>query len=655
VRASAFLKLKNTKNPYFSTINSNFNSMNSILKIFLATFLVLALGIHSISSRESEKEKEALPETLEQLQAAIEEVLEDTKTPGVGIAMVNADGPLWVISLGKANVEEDRDADENTMFRIGSTSKMFVSLSILKLVEAGKINLNDKIKDLIPEIKWINPWSEDHPVRIAHLLEHTTGWDDIHMVEYAYSPDQPVTLKEGLDFHPHSRTSRWTPGSRMSYCNSGPPVAAYIVEVMTGQKFEDYVQENFFDPMGMENATYFSTETYKELGATLYENGEPSDYWEIVMRPSGSINASPKEMASMVYLFINRGMVNDSVRVIAESSMQRMETPSTTNGAKAGVQHGYGLSNYSSSHSGFKYRGHNGGVNGGLTELAYMPEHKLGYAFMINSGNSSAFGKISDLLRDFQIRNLEKEVIVSDTKLSEEHEKIAGFYEPASPRTQMFYFLSRVMGIQKFWCDNDTVYQAALIGDAAEWYLPSVNGQYKSPESGLIHLALVEDPLVGLILQNGSRTLKPVSAVVVYTRLFMMFFWLLLIPVTLVLALIWGIRYFMGQVASGPNVAVRLWPLLATVFILIAFITLQVSALDPIMLLSNQNGLTITTMLCTIGFAATSLWSVWIIIKHRAAELNQAAYWFSALSAVVNLIVTLYLYSHGVIGIQKWA
>ena len=97
---------------------------------------------------------------------------------------------------------------------IGSTSKIFVALAVLKLVEQGKLSLDDTLADLAPDVAFENPWEETHPIRVVHLLEHTTGWDDIHLPEYAHNQPDPVSLKEGLDFHPHSRISRWRPGSR---------------------------------------------------------------------------------------------------------------------------------------------------------------------------------------------------------------------------------------------------------------------------------------------------------------------------------------------------------------------------------------------------------------------------------------------------------
>ena len=73
-----------------------------------------------------------------------------------------------------------------------------------------------------------------------------------------------------LDYDHSSRISRWRPGTRMSYCNSGPAVAAYIVEKIAGKSFEKYVEQNFFKPIGMQTATYF--QPISELTTTLYHS-----------------------------------------------------------------------------------------------------------------------------------------------------------------------------------------------------------------------------------------------------------------------------------------------------------------------------------------------------------------------------------------------
>ncbi len=621
------------------------NYINAILAIALL-FPILTLA--------QDKEKGKNPETLEELQTAIERVLKRTKTPAVGVALVNENGPVWVAGLGKADIAADKDADENTMFRIGSTSKMFVSLAILKLAEEGRVSLKDVVRDLVPDVEFENRWSDTHPILVEHLLEHTTGWDDIHMCEFAYDPSPQVSLKEGLDYHPHSRTSRWIPGTRYAYCNSGPPVAAYIVEKITGQSFEDYVKQYFFDPMGMEHMTYVYSDAYDKLKATLYDNGTPATYWNIIMRPSGSINASAKDMANMVAFFINGGVV-DSVAIISEASLKRMETSSTTNGAKIGIQHGYGLSNYSSPYKSFVYRAHNGGVNGGLTELAYLPEYKVGYAFMINSNSSSAFGKISNLIREFQTRDYSSDEIISNIKLTEEQKGIAGLYEPASPRAQAFHYLKRILGIQRIWFQGDTLILGELIGDARDTLLPAGNSQFMSSKTGLTKITLVNDLLDGEMVQNGSRSLKPISAVQVYGQLIIGLLWLLLIPTTIVFGIIWCIRFWMSEISGGANVQVRLWPLLASCFAAASVVFILIGVTDASADLGVMSGVSVSIMVFTLGYGLASFWSVVTIIKNRNSKKNKAAYIYSMLVSAVHFIVSSYLFWHGVIGLRTWA
>lgn len=138
--------------------------MSFILTAILSFSLLLVLPTNSWAQDESTG-----PETIEELKIAIEKVLTETNTPAAGVALLNKDGSVWIAGLGKANVEQDIDASENTMFRIGSTSKMFVSLAILKLQEEGRVGLKDRVRDLAPEIEYENPCSGKLKNDIIHL------------------------------------------------------------------------------------------------------------------------------------------------------------------------------------------------------------------------------------------------------------------------------------------------------------------------------------------------------------------------------------------------------------------------------------------------------------------------------------------------------
>lgn len=593
--------------------------------------------------------------TIDELLAAIDNVLVEHDTPGVAIAIVNEEGPEWIGALGKANIENDIAADADTLFRIGSTSKMFVALSVLQLVEEGRLSLGDKLADLAPEIEFENPWEETHPVRVAHLLEHTTGWDDIHLPEYAHNDPTPATLKEGLDYHPHSRKSRWQPGTRMSYCNAGPPVAAYIVAKITGQDFEDYVEENFFSPLQMTGASYRRSEGVQERGATLYDNGIAEDYWHILMRPSGSINASANDMARLIQMFVGRGSL-DGVQYVIPESLERMERAETTVGAAAGLEVGYGLNNYTSAHEGWVYRAHNGGVNGGLTEFAYMPDANLGYAFMINTGSGAAFGDISDLVRNYQTRDLPEPEVPEAAPVKDY--AITGLYHAINPRQQISYFLDRVLSIEKLWFEDSELKRKALLGGDVSAYLPAGGVRYRSPETGKVVVVQAEDPVAGSVVHVGTRVLKRVSPLIAYGQLAIGALWLAAIGVSFLYFLVWGVRKLRGKVPKGASTRIRVWPLLASVSV-VAFVVLFAAPMSGTSTVFNTLGeptaTSISIMLATIAFGVFAVLGAHTAITTRRAEMNRVNYWFCSVSSYLHLLVAAYLLWFGVIGIQTWA
>ncbi|MDJ0701205.1 MAG: serine hydrolase [Woeseiaceae bacterium] len=620
---------------------------------FLVILLLASLSLTAFA----DEEEEAPPATLEELRERIAAIVEENELPSVGIALVDADGPLWIDAIGKANIEEDIDADAETMYRIGSTSKMFVSLAVLKLVEEGRLSLDDKLADLAPEIEFENPWEDTDPIRVVHLLEHTTGWDDIHLAEYAHNVYPPTTLKEGLDYHPHSRTSRWVPGTRSSYCNAGPPVAAYLVEKVTGQEFESYIQETFFAPMGMETMTYQWSDVVQEKGVVSYMNGNtPQDYWHIIMRPSGSINASPNDMARLASFFINRGSV-DGVPLVSPDSITRMEFPASTSAARAGQTAGYGLSNFMSSHESWLYHGHDGGVNGGLTEFAYLPDAGIGHAIMLNSGDYIAFTEIRDLVRAFETRNLEAPDSPPAVEVTDAHRTIEGFYQPINPRQQVGYFLERVVGVQTLRFDGDKLIRKPVLGDEddAAVYLPVSSTLFKSEESGAIVMSRVEDPLAGNVVHLGTAVFQPISAVIVYAQLGIAILWALSIVTAVLYFLIWGVRRMRGRIPPGPPIRIRLWPLLASLSIITVVVGFSVGMSDPFSKLGSPTPASITITVATLAFFVFAVLAAYTSWQLRNAQMNRVNYWYSTITSWVHLVVALYLLNFGVIGLMTWS
>src|SRR5882762_9365758 len=171
-------------------------------------FLAAALAWPPARSKAQQK-KEDLPhpKTLEELQKAMKDVLEKERVPGAGVALVANGQLLWCGGIGKADRATGREMTCDTEFRVGSISKTFVALALLKLQQEGKLDLNTKLKDVVPEVIVNNQWDATNPVRVANLLEHTAGFDDMSLSE-VYNTHDPrdFPLLQVFKAHPNPQT-----------------------------------------------------------------------------------------------------------------------------------------------------------------------------------------------------------------------------------------------------------------------------------------------------------------------------------------------------------------------------------------------------------------------------------------------------------------
>ena len=172
----------------------------------------------------------------------------------------------------------------------------------------------------------------------------------------------------------------------MSYSNPGYGLAGYIVEKAAGVPLEDYIAGNILRPLGMTHSDMRLTPAVKDALAQGYDAGSPVPYFPIYLRPAGEMKSSPNEMARFVRMMLNRGEL-DGVKIVSPESITRMETPTTSLAARAGLKDGYGLGNYEDQAEPLIQRGHDGGIDGFLSRYVYMPEAGVGYFFSINDAS----------------------------------------------------------------------------------------------------------------------------------------------------------------------------------------------------------------------------------------------------------------------------
>jgi len=131
-------------------------------------------------------------------------------------------------AYGMSDKKSKHPATLDTIFRIGSITKSFTSLALLKLQEQKKISLQDALLKHTSNAPLTNPWQKTRPVTIAHLLEHTSGLPDLTKKEFDYPGPEPLSLEQGLFYNHQPRKVLWPPGLHSSYSNAGAGYAAKV-------------------------------------------------------------------------------------------------------------------------------------------------------------------------------------------------------------------------------------------------------------------------------------------------------------------------------------------------------------------------------------------------------------------------------------------
>lgn len=325
----------------------------------------------------------------ERLQRKIEQIRVEHRVPGAAFVVVDRDGIVWSAGLGLADKNTREPVTPDTVFRIGSISKIFTAAALVRLSRRDDFDLDDELAKHISADLFFNRWGGEQPISVAHLLEHTSGLRDWNKAEFDHNDTTPVSLEEGLAFAPESRTTHWKPGMHSVYSNANYGLAGLILEHVAAQSYEQVVRKNLFVPLEMHSATSLPERT-SGLATGYSQNGfSPMRYWNMIQRPAAAINAMPREMAALVNMLLNRG-VYQGATVLSAAEVERIETPTTSLAARNGLYFGYGLGIYPYYQNGFVFFGHGGDGDGYLSRFAYCRDLGLGYFVTMNSAHHVA-------------------------------------------------------------------------------------------------------------------------------------------------------------------------------------------------------------------------------------------------------------------------
>ena len=628
-----------------------------ILSFFIA-------GAAPLASPQAEQKKEELPhpKTLEELQKAMRDVVEKEHVTGAGVALVSNGQLLWCGGFGKADVSANRDVTCDTEFRVGSISKTFVALALLKLQEEGRINLYSRLQDVAPEIPMKNRSASTNPVRVVNLLEHSAGFDDMQPSEVYNRKDRAdYPLLDVFKRFQEPQDVRWPPGTRFSYSNPGYGIAGYLIEKVSGQSFDAYIQQNLLAPLEIAVGDFRLTDANRAALAQGYEGNPPRavPYKNIYLRPAGDMKASPGELAKLVQFFLRRGRAGD-VQLIKPESIARMEYPETISSAKNGLRLGYGLANYTESDGGVITHGHDGGIDGFISTYRYMPEQNWGYVVLLNSTVSGkALGDMNHLAIDFLSKGFPKPQQAVITFPADELKKFSGYYAPRAPRSQLLAFLEQLTGGTWVRVGGGKLECSTLFGKGHEPLLPVGKNLFrgeKEPEATAIFFPDASGRMIYVRSgEDGEAYGERVVPIWLFTRLLLLVVSAVVMATALPYALFWGawllLARLIKKVKRMKHIRVRAVPLFAVLsFLLVLFAFTK--AMDNI---GTFNFWSFLIWIMTMAFMVLSLVGLALAVSVPKVEIHKAERIYALLVSSACCIVTLFFSAWHLIGLRLWA
>ncbi len=588
----------------------------------------------------------ASPTSIEELRRQIAAVMEKEHIPGVAFALIGRDGPIYAGGVGVRDRDQRLPTDGTTAFRVGSLSKSIVALAVMRLVDQGKLELDRPLRELLPGAVE-NRWEATHPVTLAQCLEHTAGLDDVRFNE-VFTDDEQLPVADTLAINPRSRIVRFPPGTRHAYSNVGYTLAARAIEVVTGERFDDYIRREIFTPLGITDAAFQRTPLLRERLATGYQDGRATEFFPFAHRPSGSLLASATDLAKVVHFLMVRG--EGYPPIVSRAAIARIERSGTL--PYAPLDGDYGFANYGDVWHPARSRGHDGGMPGFHASFRYFPELGVGYTFLLNSNYTfQGYRDIRKLLFAYLTRG---QTFPPPPK-SAPHDQRPGadYFGFAAPRNAVFGFVELATTGWSTIEDGDTVELVQLDGSYAR-LIPTADGAYRFPYEYGSTIRFTERDDGTPIMVAGFSYAEAGSSTYARLRYFALGFALVLLQ----LAPLWTA----GVLAYGVYRRAHVLPM--SLVLAPAIAGLANNAISVVLFESFERGvigkvhpLTIAFCALTIVFAAASTVTLLSSIRWALRPDRARLRWrlFPLVCGAAAYGLTLWLAFNGMIGLRTWA
>ncbi|WP_299438457.1 serine hydrolase domain-containing protein [uncultured Aquimarina sp.] len=378
-----------------------------ILILSLSTFFC---GQNTKNSIASNKEYSA---TKDSLTTTLKNANKDGELVGFSVAIIDQNNILYNEGFGFADSKNKKKYKTNTIQNVGSISKTFIGISLLKAQELGKLNLNDPINKYLP-FEVVNPNYPDTPITILQLATHSSSiidYEENYLKGYVLknekiekdevpfthfqNPDKRISMLNFLE-NCFSKEGKWysteafsknKPGSTFEYTNFGADLCGLIIAQATGISFKDFTKKHIFEPLNMNDSAWTLKEVDNDRRSKfyLYKDQKIADY-EAISYPSGSL-LTTSENLSKYLAELMKGYDGKGTLLNKSSYNTFFEKRFEQNINKSGRINVGTFVEYNNDFIGSKdlLIGHNGSCVGSLAMMYFNPETKIGKILMINT------------------------------------------------------------------------------------------------------------------------------------------------------------------------------------------------------------------------------------------------------------------------------
>lgn len=339
------------------------------MRVRKTTFLLACLVITCSAARVVPKSSD--PETA--IRAILTKAYPEDE-PGAAAIAVRAGEEIFKGAFGMADLDLAVPAEPHMVYRLGSITKQFTAAAIMLLQQRGELSVDDPISNYLPEYP-----THGHTITIEHLLTHTSGIFSYTAIPgyMAQRVRADLTTEELIDAF-KSEPMEFAPGEQWSYSNSGYVLLGAIIEEVSGQSYPDFMRENIFDPLNMEN-TYYGGPQVIPGRASGYQWME-DEYWHAPYLSMTQPHAAGGLLSSVGDL-AKWDQALQKNRLLTAESFQRMTTPFTLNNGET-TDYGYGFR--LSEVRGHPAVEHGGGIFGFVTAAMRIPEEDIYVAILSN-------------------------------------------------------------------------------------------------------------------------------------------------------------------------------------------------------------------------------------------------------------------------------